>query len=104
MSLDDTLQARGGQYGRFDTQAKASQTIKAAFAQCDNWTELDDDAREALETIAMKISRLLTGNPKHYDSWHDIAGYAELVAKRIKPPEEKAFITSQPYYSELSKQ
>ncbi len=104
MSLDDTLEARGGQYGKFDAQAKASQLIKAAFAQCDNWTELDDDARESLETIAMKISRLLTGNPKHYDSWHDIAGYAELVAKKIRPEADKVFFTSKPRHFEMNKQ
>jgi hypothetical protein len=92
LNLDDTLEARGGQYGDFAAQAKASQLIKAAFAKCDNWTELDDIAREALETIAIKISRLLTGNPEHYDSWHDIAGYAELKARRIGKKKEGCFI------------
>jgi hypothetical protein len=104
LSLDETLAARSGQYGDFAAQAKACQLIKAAFAKCDNWAELDDDAREGLEMIAMKVSRILTGNPKNYDSWHDIAGYSEVVARKLKPPSRgKVFLDSQPYIAALQK-
>ena len=33
--------------------------------------------------IAVKISRILTGDPSHADNWHDIAGYATLVERRL---------------------
>ena len=45
---------------------------------------LDADQVEALDMIATKIARILNGNPDHVDSWIDIAGYATLVADRLK--------------------
>jgi len=32
---------------------------------------------------AHKIGRILNGDPNWSDSWHDIAGYAQLVANRL---------------------
>jgi hypothetical protein len=48
------------------------------------WYKMRPDQREALEMIANKISRILNGNPDFVDSWEDIAGYAILVAERLK--------------------
>ena len=45
--------------------------------------DLSPDQREALEMIAHKIARILNGDPDYADSWHDIAGYAQLVADRL---------------------
>lgn len=36
--------------------------------------------RLALRMIAVKIARILAGDPSHLDHWRDIAGYAELGA------------------------
>ena len=44
-----------------------------------NWETLSDDKKEALEMTALKIGRILNGDPEYADSWHDIAGYAKLV-------------------------
>ncbi len=77
-----TLEERGKNYGLFQIQATTSQCIKNAMRQ-GNWEKLDDDQRECLQMIAVKISRILNGNPNHHDSWHDIAGYAKLVADRL---------------------
>jgi hypothetical protein len=84
--LSATLQERGSQYGAFIAQAAIAQTLKRAMRACPNWPKLQSDQREALELIAMKVSRILNGNPDHHDSWHDIAGYAQLVANRVKKP------------------
>jgi len=32
---------------------------------------------------AMKTARILNGNPDNIDSWHDKAGYSELVVKEL---------------------
>jgi hypothetical protein len=40
--------------------------------------------REALEMVAHKIGRILNGDPKYHDSWHDIIGYTKLVADRLR--------------------
>ena len=33
--------------------------------------------------IFHKIGRIINGDPDYADSWHDIAGYAQLVANRL---------------------
>jgi hypothetical protein len=43
-----------------------------------------DDQWEALEMIASKMSRIVNGNPDKVDNWHDIAGYATLIADRLR--------------------
>jgi hypothetical protein len=48
-----------------------------------DFQELDADQIEALEMICHKIARVLNGDPNHHDHWHDIAGYATLVANRL---------------------
>ena len=54
-----------------------------------NWYGLADDAREALDMIALKMSRIIQSNDNQVDSWHDKAGYATLVENRIKAEAEK---------------
>lgn len=83
--IDATLAERGEQYGNFLDQASLACSIKRILHRGRSWEQLAPDQQEALDFIAVKISRILTGNPNHFDGWHDIAGYAELVAKRIKP-------------------
>jgi hypothetical protein len=48
-----------------------------------NWDVLDHVKREALEHIATKIGRILSGDPNHRDHWEDIQGYARLVEDRL---------------------
>lgn len=83
MSVSHTLLMRGRQYGGFEGNARIAQNIKSAMRDSPNWEDLDSDAREALELIATKLGRILNGNPSHFDSWHDIEGYARLIALRL---------------------
>lgn len=39
---------------------------------------------EAIEMIFHKIGRIGAGNPNFVDHWEDIAGYATLVAQRLR--------------------
>lgn len=82
--LIETLAERGESYGAFIDNADVAQRIKREMRLSANWDELRPDMREALEIIASKISRLLTGQMGHIDSWHDIAGYARLVEDRLR--------------------
>jgi hypothetical protein len=82
--LKDTLQQRGNRYGPFTGHASITQTLKDSMRGTDNWQHLADDQKEALEMIAHKIGRILNGDPNYDDSWIDIAGYATLVANRLK--------------------
>ncbi len=84
-TIDDTLAERGSRYGSFDGHARITQGIKQAMIDSPKWQALDCDMREALEMIAHKVGRILNGDPFYHDSWHDIVGYAKLVADRLEP-------------------
>lgn len=77
------LKQRGKEYGDFVQMAIRIQEIKRAMITPQR---LPDHMQEALDLIATKIGRILTGNPNNEDSWRDIAGYATLVADRIPKP------------------
>jgi len=79
-----TLQDRHKRYGTFMDQARCVQNLRAFFREQPKWNDLAHDQKEALEVIAQKISRILGGDPDYDDNWHDIAGYARLVEKRLK--------------------
>jgi len=81
--VSNTLNARYARYGTFSVQAAISQTLKNFMRQSPNWDSLDPDMAEALDMIQHKIARILNGDPRYADSWHDIAGYAALVDKRL---------------------
>ena len=83
--IDSTLAERGDRYGAFDKHARITQGIKSAMADSPNWATLAPDQREALEMIAHKAGRILNGDPNYHDSWHDMVGYAKLVADRLEP-------------------
>jgi transposase len=83
--LTNTLDERGKRYGLFVGQAQASQELKAVMYRIptDRDTPMDPDQREAMEMICQKMARIMNGDPNYSDSWHDIAGYATLVADRL---------------------
>lgn len=89
-NIASTLNERGRNYGNFEQQARVSESIKSAIHNGPNWWSLGADGREALDIIAVKIGRLLSGNPNHIDSWHDIQGYAKLVEDRLLRDEKMA--------------
>ncbi len=78
-----TLAERGSRYGSFAEHARITQSIKDAMIASPNWSKLAPDQRESLEMVAHKIGRILNGDPDYHDSWHDIVGYAKLVADRL---------------------
>lgn len=82
-SIDRTLAERGEQYGDFYDQASLELTIKDIFHRHRTWQKLAPDQRAAIDMAAVKFARIMNGNPDHFDSWHDVAGYMELVARRL---------------------
>ena len=83
--IEDTLHERGSRYGKFTGHAEITQDLKRLIAgHLDTRKKtLDDDQQEALDMICHKIGRIVNGNPNYDDSWRDIAGYAELIVKRL---------------------
>lgn len=82
--IDKTLAERGERYGDFSVQAMTSQALKHVIQGEPGWARLSGAQREALELIAVKISRILNGDPDYHDSWYDISGYAKLVADTLE--------------------
>jgi hypothetical protein len=85
MDIDATLAERGARYGSFVEHAEICQRIKEAMWAAPGWDRLAADQKQALETIADKIARALNGDPAYHDNWHDMVGYAKLVADRLQP-------------------
>lgn len=82
------LMERGKLYGNFLRQASIACELKRVMWQHIVWTEqLAPDQREALEMMAVKMARIINGDPNHADSWRDIAGYALLIVNRLEERE-----------------
>ena len=82
--VNATLAERGNRYGPFTGHAYITQRLKVAMMDMEGWDSLAPDQKEALDMIAHKIGRILNGDPNYHDSWHDIVGYAKLVADRLE--------------------
>lgn len=86
----DTLQAtlieRGSRYGPFKGHAEVTMALKIVVANelATRKKELPSIQQEALDMIFHKIGRIVNGDNNYDDSWHDIAGYAELVVKDLQ--------------------
>lgn len=84
--IEKILDKRAEQYGTFVRNANIAIKLKQVIhnAMVRENTQLYPDQLQALDMIATKIGRILTGNPSHLDSWMDIAGYATLVSDRLQ--------------------
>lgn len=83
MSIDKTLNERGSRYGDFTDHARICQSLKRTMMRQPGWDRLPDIHKQALDVIADKIARILSGDPLYADNWHDIQGYAKLVEDRL---------------------
>jgi len=92
-TIAKTLAQRGTRHGlSYLQQSSVACGIKDVMRSAPNWARLAADQREALEMQAVKIARILSGDPDFHDHWHDIAGYSTLVADRLigKPRKGKS--------------
>jgi hypothetical protein len=85
-TVDTVLNNRGKTYGKFIEGAEIMQMTKRLVRNyiAQRGTELAFDQLEAIDMILHKLGRIINGNPDHTDNWVDIAGYATLVADRLK--------------------
>lgn len=81
IGIQATLNERGKTHGDFFQQADTSQRLKNVVMEALAGTNHTYNTAqiEALQTICMKMSRIIHGNPNEPDHWKDIAGYATLV-------------------------
>jgi hypothetical protein len=96
MTIVDTLNDRESQYGDFGELARAIQAFKSVARASPSWPRMTSTQREASEMILMKMCRLLYGNPMHFDTWHDVAGYAALAVEEFHPNERGTRANGEP--------
>ena len=82
--IKSILAERGKTHGDYSRHASTTQCLKSVMRNTQNWGDLNPSQTEALEMIAHKIGRILSGNPDHIDHWDDISGYATLVADQLR--------------------
>lgn len=93
---DPLLAERQTTHGSFSRNAAISQRLKALFAHelvvsnpataetfGRTYRAITDVQAEALDMIALKLSRILSGKCDEVDHWKDIAGYANLVVEDL---------------------
>ena len=84
-SISGLLSEREKRYGSFSTHAEISQHLKdVVFHAKPRHLFKRADQVEALEMICHKIARVINGDEDYEDNWTDIAGYAKLIADRLK--------------------
>lgn len=83
---DPILQSREKTHGSFEKNAEISQELKDIFAKhlVRQGIRLCPAQRESLDMIALKLSRILSGQANFEDHWLDIAGYAKLGMEACK--------------------
>ena len=83
-TVETILQERGSTHGSYRLQGSFACSLKAHFRAQEGYSQLELWQKDALDMIAVKISRILHGNPMTKDHWDDIAGYATLCSKEIE--------------------
>lgn len=92
MEMQEILDQRGSRYGQFIDNATIAQAMKMA-AIGNVWVDMDADAREAIDMICTKISRIVTADWRYVDNWRDIEGFAKLVADRLEAEQLRDSLT-----------
>lgn len=85
MTTESLIAERDRTHGNYAEQATLAMTLKRTMRLANSFTQMHDCHQDALEMIAVKISRILSGNSDFRDHWDDIAGYALLAAKQCPP-------------------
>lgn len=75
---DEIVAERGATHGDYSEMSSTVQTIKQAMRRGSSWNNMGPGQQEALELIATKIGRIVTGDSACRDHWDDIEGYAKL--------------------------
>ena len=83
---DELLIERDKTHGSFKLNADISQHMKEIFRDTIAWNSLVPEHKESLDMIALKISRILSGQAQYFDHWRDVQGYAKLAEEVCPSP------------------
>jgi len=77
--MSDLLNERQKTHGDFRDNARISQALKTIMRNEPKYKYLTDVEKESLDMLALKIGRVLSGNPHLVQHWEDLEGYSKLV-------------------------
>jgi hypothetical protein len=83
ITMDSILEHRRTTHGDFTDDADLAQGLKSLMRQSKNWDNLRSFQAEALDNMATKIARILSGDPNFPDHWRDLQGFPRLVEERL---------------------
>lgn len=86
IDLKETLNARGKTHGDYVEMSETIQHLKHVIRGTPNWNMLTSAQRETLDSLALKLGRVLTGDPNFAEHWLDIAGYATRMHEVLSKP------------------
>jgi len=75
---EDIIEERQHTHGDFDNGARIINGIQDLLRCGARHEAIPPSQKLALDMIAVKLGRIVNGNPNHADSWKDIGGYASL--------------------------
>jgi hypothetical protein len=78
------LNTRQTTHGSFADNARNGQFLRDFYRSQPTWKAMDPIHKEALDMIACKLSRIMSGQAAFDDHWKDIAGYATLALEACK--------------------
>ena len=79
MQTETLLQERGTTHGSFRSNAVYAQRLREMWRASLHWDEMPVEHKEALDMLACKLSRILSGQSRFAGHWEDIRGYAQLA-------------------------
>jgi len=82
--MTDIIDEREKTHGDYYHVAMMAQELKDAMRRGKNWRILSDTQKEALEMVATKIARMLSGDHLYLDNVVDIIGYMTLLERELK--------------------
>lgn len=85
MSTTALLNTRQTTHGSFSDNARNGQFLRDFYRTSPAWKGMDPVHKEALDMIATKLSRILSGQASFRDHWMDLAGYSTLALEACDP-------------------
>ena len=83
-----TIPNRDHQHGGMEAVGSLAQSLKIPIHHGTNWHLLTPGEQEALDMIAHKIARILSGaDPHDPEHWTDLAGYSHAAMRSRSPLE-----------------
>lgn len=77
------LKEREQTHGDYAITAQTAQVLKQIIRNAPSYDDMNASMRESLDMIAVKLARILSGDPFERDHYLDIVGYATLVLRDL---------------------